>query len=51
MDLRFEDEALSVHQQLTFAALDLLSPYSMPRSSPPTPVVFTNWESTMPALG
>ena len=31
--------------------MDLLGSYSMPRPSPPTPVVLTDWLSTTPALG
>jgi hypothetical protein len=51
MDLGEEHQSLRVHEQMTLRVpLTFLAP-SYPRSSPPTPVVFTDWLSTIPALG
>src|SRR5918998_1176210 len=42
---------VSTRRRWRFLPLDLLGSYSMPRPSPPTPVVLTDWLSTTPALG
>jgi hypothetical protein len=36
VDLGYEHRALRVHEQMTLCSFDLLGPYSMPRSLPPT---------------
>jgi hypothetical protein len=36
---------------MALASLDLLGPVVAAFNSPPTPVVFTDWLSTIPALG
>jgi hypothetical protein len=50
VDPPLEYEAFCVHQQIALSAFDLLGGVE-PRSLPRTPVVLTDWESTMPALG
>jgi hypothetical protein len=47
VDFRPKDQPFGVHQEeVTLPSLDLLAAYSRLRS-PPTPVVFTDWLSTM----
>jgi hypothetical protein len=50
MDLGSEHQTLPIYEQMALSALDLLAAI-VSSLSPPTPVVFTDWLSTMPALG
>jgi hypothetical protein len=51
MNLRFEHEAFGVHQDVAFSALDLLAPIVSPVLPAYPGALFTDWESTTPALG
>jgi hypothetical protein len=50
MNLGLEDEAFGVYQDVALTPLDLLASVVTPIFSP-IPAVFTDWESTTPALG
>jgi hypothetical protein len=50
MDLDFEHQTLRIYKQVALNLPFTFLPPSYPLS-PPTPVVFTDWLSTMPALG
>jgi hypothetical protein len=51
MNPRFEHQSLRVHQDVTLTSFDLFGPVVTALSLPPTPVVLTDWLSTMAALG
>ena len=48
---RFERQTLGVNEQVALRMPSTFLAGSKPRSSPPTPVVLADWESTMAALG
>jgi hypothetical protein len=51
VDLRLEHETLGVYQDVALLRPFTFFPPSYPRCSAPTAVLFTDWESTTPALG
>ena len=48
---RFENQTLCIYEQMALCPFTSFLPESYPRSPPTTPVVFTDCESTMAALG
>ena len=51
MNLRLEDEAFGVHQDVALATLQLLAPVVTPIFSAHSVALHLPWESTTPALG